>query len=424
MPSSGLWDLVMDMDWDGVIQHAKDHPEDASYVDGHYYESVLYLACQHNPPVAAIHAILQAYPKAVLHVSRAHHDLPLHIAVRYQLGTEILEELLTDFPVTAVEQTRFGRTPLMALWEFRHKSRRQEQERTEQGQSEANQQDTNETEEDEQFWDKVMVILRAVARFREDPKYFAQKPSTRTKEFRCHASESSDRSSHQESVDNNEKRSDVNPLVVHAAVSLGAQSCPVEVLEYVLARFPDQVSTRDRWGYLPLHIAVRSPPWNGSASMKHKHRSREQRFVASLLQAYPEAATIPHSRGSTDKAEHAAIDNRLPLITALNNGHTWNGTVQDLFRTAPEVLQVRDPVSGLLPFHLAAAGDSANDLDTVFEVLRAHPQLMALMNREDDWESLGSATENPPEPVASKPSIFMVAEIPLLGTAAAALIGT
>ncbi|KAL3920101.1 MAG: hypothetical protein SGARI_007030, partial [Bacillariaceae sp.] len=260
----------MDMDWDRVIQHAHDHPEDAAYSDGHYYESVLYLACQHNPPAAAIRAILNASPQAALQVSRAHHDLPLHIAARYQLSAEILEELLRDFPVTAVEQTRFGRTPLMALWEFRHgRSREQEPQEGEEGRNgtannlqetneEANEEAVQDEDEEEEFWNKVMVILRAVARFREDPTYSSQMPSTRTKEFRSHAGSNIDPGNDKHRVHNDDSGQNRNPLVLHAAVSLGALSCPVEVLEYVLARFPEQVSIRDRWGYLPLDIAVRS----------------------------------------------------------------------------------------------------------------------------------------------------------------------
>jgi hypothetical protein len=69
-----------------------------------------------QPPVEAICALVQAFPAAVPIPSRANQDLPIHIACRYQVSKDILQELLLrDFPVTAIEQTRWGRTPLMVL---------------------------------------------------------------------------------------------------------------------------------------------------------------------------------------------------------------------------------------------------------------------------------------------------------------------
>ena len=422
----------MDLDWDRVIQHARAHPEDAAYSDGHYYESVLYLACQHNPPAAAIRAILQACPEAARQVSRAHHDLAMHIAARCQLSAEILEELLRDFPVTAVEQTRFGRTPLMALWEFRRKSIQPGQHGDE-GHNETNLQETNdENVEDQEFWNKVIVILKAIARFREDPKYFSQMPSTRTKAFRSHICANIDSCRYQARALNDDSGPDGNPFVLHAAVSLGALSCPVEVLEYVLARFPDQVKKRDRWGYLPLHLAIQPAPWN--ASTRRKYRARERRFVAPLLQAYPEAARI--RLGDSIDSSQNADGYDFPLMAALNNQHTWNGIVQELFHGAPEILQVRDPATGLFPFQLAAIASSDTtddyDLDTVFELLRAHPQVMELMDiaGETSVHAKERGKAHSEESVqmchstsVSTASIAGAVELLLLGTAAAVLIG-
>jgi hypothetical protein len=427
MPTGDLWDLIMDMDWERVIQHAREHPQDAAYSDGHYHESVLYLACQHNPPVAAIRAILQAYPEAALQVSRAHHDLPLHIAARYQLSAEILEELLKDFPTTAVEQTRFGRTPLMALWEFRHKSTSQQgSEQEPDGLNHDSNQQRTVDQEEEEFWNKVMVILRAVARFREDPEYHSQTaPSARKKEFltRSHRRIDSDYG-HKKRVANAPNSHADNRFILHAAVSLGALSCPIDVLEYVLRRFPEQVSKRDRWGYLPLHIAVSPAPWNGST--RRKYRPREQQFVAALLRAHPDAARTRLCDSAAKPDNYG--DCRYPLMTALSNRHAWSGGVWDLFRAAPEVLQFRDPVTGLYPFQLAAvpSGETTNDLDTIFELLRAQPQVMILMDTTSAWKgrmlqhSKALGVQYGPRPMQS---LSMAAEIPLLGTVTAALIG-
>jgi hypothetical protein len=38
---SDLWDLVLDMDWPRVMDHAQEHPVDAEWQDGHWHETPL-----------------------------------------------------------------------------------------------------------------------------------------------------------------------------------------------------------------------------------------------------------------------------------------------------------------------------------------------------------------------------------------------
>ena len=348
-PSSDLWDLVLDMDWDRALAHAKEHPTDAEWMDGHWHETPLYLACQHNPPLEVIRAIVKAYPRALLSPSRANKDLPIHIACRYQVSNEIIFELLKDFPVTAVEQTRWGRTPVMALWEFRP---------IEEGSSTS-------TCLDEALWEKMLVVLEAVARFRELPAYRYQKPRTRKREFRGRACAGTERSIIWQTDDPNE-----NLFIVHAAVSLGALSCPVEVLEYALQQFPEQAFCRDQWGQLPLHIAVGPTAWN--ATTRRRYKPREQEFISRLLAANPDAAN------ETTQGDHG----RRPLHIAISNRHTWSGGIECLFRAAPEVLLTPDPVTRLYPFQLASVPvrDNQVDLDTIYMLLRSQPDVLGLMD--------------------------------------------
>ena len=347
-PSADLWDLVLDMNWQRVIDHAREHPHDAEWQDGHWHETPLYLACQHNPPQEVIHAIRDAYPQAVLIPTRANHDLPLHIACRYQLSKEVLEALVQDFPVTAVEQTRWGRTPIMALWEFRPKDRPL----------------------DEEFWKKIEVLLLAVARFREDPRYLNQEPATRTKSFRKPLG-------HESPSPWTKNRDDC--LMVHAAVSLGTLSCPAEVLEHVLTKWPGQVQIQDTWGQLPLHIVVGPTTW--SPTTRRKYKPREQKFLSLLLQAYPHAAQERSCTNENHDHDHHH-HHRYPLHSALANRHTWEGGVQDLFHAAPHVLTIPDPFTRLYPFQLAAipVGDTIVDLDTIYHLLRAQPDVLRLFD--------------------------------------------
>jgi len=143
-PSSDLWDVVLDMNWTGVIQHAKSQPQDAKFLDGHWDETPLFLASSLNPPMEVIQAILEAHPESVWIHSRENLDLPIHIACRYQADSAILEELLKDFPRTATARTRWGTTPLMALSMGDNSS--------------------DALMLDENYRNKIFVILRAVSR--------------------------------------------------------------------------------------------------------------------------------------------------------------------------------------------------------------------------------------------------------------------
>ena len=334
------------MDWDLVIEHAREHPQDAAWQDGHWHETPLYLAAQHNPPVEAIREIINAYPKALTTPSRANHDLPLHIACRYHVSAEILEELLRVFPVTAVEQTRWGSTPVMALWEFRPKD----------------------GPLDERFWRKINILVSAVARFRDDPKFQEQQHAMRTKQFQNPEERRRTPPSTAPAASPNNK---AELLMVHAAVSLGAMSCPEQVLEHVLHTWPEQIFLRDRWGQLPLHIAVGPTTW--SHTTRRKYKPRDEKFLFLLLQTYPQAST------------QRLVDvesGRFPLHSALANRHTWKGGVQELFYAAPRILLVPDPLTKLYPFQLAAvpSGDTTVELDTVYLLLRAQPDVLNLFD--------------------------------------------
>ena len=388
--TSDLWDYVLDMDWDRVRIHAKEHPCDAEWQDGHWHESPLYLSCQQNPPVDAVQAIIEAYPAAVLIPSRANHDLPLHIACRYQVNEDILESLLQHFPCTSVEQTRWGRTPVMALWEFRPKD----------------------TALDEAYWNKIMVVLSAVARFREAPHYYAsrivyasQSPGPRTNYFRNMCPDKCTGTS-----------CDPKKLwIVHAAVSLGALSCPEEVLRYVLERFHDQVFLTDRSGQLPLHIAVGPTTW--SHTTRRKYKPREQRFVSMLLEAYPGAAK-QRLRGG----DH---HDRFPLHVALANRHTWGGGIEELLHAAPRVLSTTDPLTNLYPFQLAAipVGDTTVDLDTIYKLLRSKPDIMGYF----DFQKQAKVTELITEPSKREETeqrCSLYTQETLLGAVTAILIGS
>jgi hypothetical protein len=246
-------------------------------------ETPLYLACQQDPPADVIRAIVNACPEAALFKSRANKDLPLHLACKYQATACVLEALLRDFPCSSIQQTKFGVLPLNALWEFRPEG----------------------AEVDENFWNKVVIIMSAVDRFRN---------TVTPSEYQEVSQQGNDK----------ERESSEEKFLVHATVSLGGLSCPIAVLQFILGKYPNQVFERDGSGQLPLHIAVGPTSWSQTTRRKYKPRERE--FVSMLLDANPTAATETLSTNC----------DRYPLHIALTNRHTWSGGIDYLLQAAPE----------------------------------------------------------------------------------------
>jgi hypothetical protein len=169
-------------------------------------------------------------------------------------------------------------------------------------------------EQDERFWKKVILILRAIATFKDGEM---------------------------QSKENRDEH------ILHAAVSLKALSCPIEIFKFLVSRYPNQVFQRDSRGMLPLHVAVGPTAW--SESTRRKYRPREQHFVSILLKLNPNAAN------EKLRSNH----NRYPLHIALTNRHTWSGGIQFLLHAAPEgdylftVLTIAFALSEILLFFYA-----------------------------------------------------------------------
>ncbi|MGK3736181.1 MAG: hypothetical protein ACI8RD_007153, partial [Bacillariaceae sp.] len=341
--SSDLWDLVLDMNWSGCVELAKNQPQDAKFEDGHWHETPLFLASSLSPPVEVIHAIIDAHPESVWVTSRENLDLPIHVACHNQAETTILEELLKLFPETATERTRWGKTPLMALWDSRTKSK---------------------IPLDENYWKKVLVILGAVARtLQMDTENDGNIITGLSKDGSPNKALSDDTHIH----DTTNDEDDI--FFVHGAVSLGQQNCPIEVLLFVMNAYPRQVFQRNKYGHLPLHISTQRVLW--SKNKKRRFQPNEQTFISCLLQAYPVGA---RERIYSDH-------NRYPLHSAIANGHTWSRGVQDIFLAAPEIVLIRDPSTKLFPFQLSAVpildgNDNGVDLETVYKLLRSRPDVI------------------------------------------------
>jgi hypothetical protein len=222
-PSCELYDLVTDMNWDAVVQHAKERPQDAAFEDGEWHETPLFSACQNSPSEQAIRALFQAYPAAVRMGSK-NGDLPLHIACRWRASVNVICALVEQDPLTASVTTKYGKTPLTALWEGYSKG----------GKGQEIYQSTCE---------KSKVLLGAIAR------------------------------SHRLLSEENGA-----PLLLHACMQI---ECPDALLYLVMEEYKHQISNRDQQGRFPLHIAADV----GIPSQRKLHKCVIETLIASYPEA-------------------------------------------------------------------------------------------------------------------------------------------
>lgn len=241
--------------------------------------------------------------------------------------------------------------------------------------------------DDIHFWNKVLLLVTAVARHRENTTCKKRHSASGRSAFkRCptdgsldagnrNRNDSFDDSLLQADTDSASADDPHNSALVHAAVSLGALCCPLEVFEHVLDQFPEQAFARDSRGQLPLHVAVGPSSWNEST--RRKYRPREQEFVTALLRIHPDAAKAKLEDRTTNHDRH-------PLHVALANRHLWSGGVAELFQAAPNIVLRQDPVTCLYPFQLAAmpSGDTTVDLETIYQLLRSRPEILNIFEVE------------------------------------------
>ena len=145
-----------------------------------------------------------------------------------------------------------------------------------------------------------------------------------------------------------------------------SKSSDLEIVKLVLEQYPASIRLRDsQSGSLPVHLAL-------------QHNPRATEAIDHFLDLYPRSVTMPDGNG------------RLPIHMALlKQSPTWRKIVS----LSPIALETRDPVTGLLPFQLAAMSteeeaEDENEIDqessdqqeldslsTCFSLLRMSPCL-------------------------------------------------
>ena len=356
-----LYGLCVKRNWHKVERVCQSKPESAKY-RGDEGSTPLHEACKCRPSVRVVQSLLAAY-KAATDLPNAKNELPLHLACRYNASVSVLKELVKASPTSASYRTSSNVTAVNILCQARVN--------TETNHVTTNasavvwhtqKSDLQEVNYRSLFWQKVQVLLEAVATHRQ---------------------------------------SNTNTLyILHAAVSL-QQCCPLEVLDYALHKYPEQIRMRDCSGRLPLHIAVASKPPNADTSQAlRKFQPKEQQLSCKLLEYYPGAAA------ECDPNEPLG---RHPLHTALDNGHEWYAGIKKLHQHAPNALTERDPLTRLYPFQMAQ-----DDLDSTYQLLRNMPSVLqdcsnnalvppALLKKEN----MKKTRQQPNKPKAEQSSTFM-----------------
>lgn len=331
-PSSALFDLVCDRDWNTAVSHVNSRPIDAAFQDGDCDETPLYLACQLDPPVEAISAIVAAYPSVVSLPQTRNRDCPLHIACRYRASTKVLRVLVEADSRAVLALSKWGATPLTALCDGFAAAKSH-------GMS---------VDEDTQ-WERIELILMAIDKQRKEDCMTNHRDGEPLPENRAMS-------------------------VFHAIARLGPRLCPRRVLRLAVSR-------RATLSSLSADKTRRSLPFHSflSAPFCHRQEAKNRSFFGTFL-------NILRCDESSPSFEGIAHSGRSSLHVALVNGHSWFGGVELLVKADPGAIERKDPVSLLYPFMMSATDfvdgngcckKDAKTVETTFMLLSARPHVLA-----------------------------------------------
>jgi hypothetical protein len=165
-----------------------------------------------------------------------------------------------------------------------------------------------------------------------------------------------------------------NNNVVHALIQTKAKAC-VMALALAMSEDPrEALLQQDKNGQRPLEVFLQQ---DDEASEEGSTIARghgaaapdSANFILQLMvQAHPDSCTLVSSSGTGQ---------RLPLHLAItaNRKFTWHASLVTVFEAHTEAVRIRDPVTELYPFQLAAAAPHAEET-TIFELLRTDPSVL------------------------------------------------
>lgn len=314
-----LYRLVLSRDWDRVLRHLGEYPEEARFLDD-FGLSPLHRACFRDAPLAVVAALIQAFPEATHMQDQCQFSglTPLHAACHY-CSTAVVRCLLQSNPSAIHRLSTKGHTPLQCtchVYEarIRHHFARIEYENYQQSKQrrKSNTWDTTSSSSCNKIptkpWSDIFVDDPILLRF-----WGVVCSLLQVQVYGC-----------PETM--NDSSYDYSAFIVHACAR-ASHMVPTIMLELAVKLHPEQLLIRCKsTGQLPLHIALSqtspTPHSDGVASY--------------LFQQNPTAAKYPDASGI------------YPLIQAQSAGKSWNTFVYPLLHANPVALFTTNPSCHLL----------------------------------------------------------------------------
>jgi ankyrin repeat protein len=301
-------------------------------------QTILHHACLFRAPADVIEMILYAAPE-LASMRNEDGEIALHWAIRLSAPKEIVKMLLSANPTSGFHaKDKDGSTPLSLIWD-RHRCEFLEAWWMGGGKGVLSL----------NSWKRVLLLLQY------NSNQVCRDTSTR------------------EDIDADVDAEAETPLPFRPLHVAAQSPCPPGVFSLLISVYRNELTVKDEDGRLPLHIAATNATTNRSYDVQSK--------ISMLLTEYQEAARIADASG------------RLPIYIALESGIAWDEGIQDLFALEPKIMGVRDCVTSLYPFMLAAVGggrrrpvttDAAethecqvdHSLSTIYTSLRADPAIV------------------------------------------------
>jgi hypothetical protein len=132
----------------------------------------------------------------------------------------------------------------------------------------------------------------------------------------------------------------------HDNEASSSQPCGMEIIKLILEQYPASIRLYDtQTRSLPIHLVL-------------KHNPHASEAINHFLRLYPKSASMPDGEG------------RLPIhIALLHNSPSW----EQILNLAPNTLEKKDPMTGLLPFQLAVLSHSEKRLLTTTKTVDVSP---------------------------------------------------
>jgi hypothetical protein len=371
-----IWRLVRrpaaSVNWKAVIARARHCPDEIEVHWGSFplETTVLHHIIPMNPPVKALKAILRAYPDA-LSTSCHNEDqgeefFPLGLACKIDAPFENIRAILKGISICIQESDRFLRVAL----------------------------DSCELFDDIDFWYDEFPLERMQLCLEELPMgLFSTMDQDSAiayiERVLCHMSFS--RSWERLNlfmmkltmgVTREEDLNGRRFLLLHSLLEAVRRVGPCDqlglfdLITYAIKeRSPQQFSTKDDNGALPLHIAASFENKKCFRNDRGTERSKHEFYtITALLNEYPEAASIPDGQG------------RLPLHIAASHGLVCSDLIA---KAEPRALVTRCVATHMYPFQLAALApdytEEVANINNTYDMLRKAPHVLQRYRVNDAW---------------------------------------